>query len=310
MKQPGIHVKGRNATEAFENAIVTLKVDPDFICSPRGQKIHECINAVVEVDDIHDNVVWTPDRKISLKYLVAELCWYLSGDQSRIGANAIAHYAKFWDYIRNPDGTLNSNYGHYIFNRMGSVVPYFTDSTPDYYEKNQFQYVVDKLKEDKDSRQAIININSIHHKRFPTKDFPCTTSIQFMIREDVLYMTVHMRSCDIVLGYCNDAFQFCHIQKLVWRELSEIYPGLECGSYTLMANSLHLYERHFDMADKISEADETETPNMECTDYYCPSLEEYESLLGFEAALRLHGSASNLVFSSALIQKYTTWLRG
>lgn len=240
-----------SATEAFEYLGKMIYRYPEYVTSPRGQLIHEQTSASLRILHPEHNVVLTPERNMSEKYLVAELLWYLEAKQDKDGSDFICKYAKFWDSLRNPDGSLNSNYGYYIFNPMKDICSR-SEMIEKYQNMSQFDYVVKCLETDKDSRQALININSIFHKNIENvKDFPCTTSIQFMIREDRLNMIVHMRSCDLVLGFCNDVFQFTEIQKLVLYALRERYPQLMLGTYTLFANSLHIYERHFGMIESI-----------------------------------------------------------
>ena len=82
-------------------------------------------------------------------------------------------------------------------------------------------------------------------------------------------MTVTMRSTDLVLGYCNDVFQFTMFQHIVLNELNkelsmlskygivysedsefELYnKPIEMGTFTLFTTSLHVYERHFKMME-------------------------------------------------------------
>lgn len=241
-----------NANHAFEQMILKLYLSPQYETAPRNQKIKEITNVSFTIENSCNNIVYNPIRKISTKYLVIEFLWYLLGKQDKKGSDFIVKYAKFWDTLRNSDGSLNSNYGYYIFNPMNSISS-VKNSNNFYSNNSQFDYVVNTLIKDKDSRQAIININSIFHKSIENiKDFPCTTSMQFLIRNNYLNLTVHMRSCDIVLGFCNDVFQFTEIQKLLYFYLKNTYTDLKLGTYTLMANSLHLYERHFDMGKNLT----------------------------------------------------------
>ena len=52
-----------------------------------------------------------------------------------------------------------------------------------------------------------------------------------------------MRSNDLWLGFPYDVFQFTCMQVLMSMEL-----GIELGSYTHIAGSLHMYKRDFDKA--------------------------------------------------------------
>ena len=55
-----------------------------------------------------------------------------------------------------------------------------------------------------------------------------------------------MRSSDLIFGIAYDIPAFTMFQELIANELN---VGL--GTYTHTSNSLHIYERHFDMAEKI-----------------------------------------------------------
>ena len=227
----------------------------------RGMKVRELNNVNFLLNQPQWSIIFNPYRKISLKYLMAEWLWYVSGRQDKEGADFIAHYASFWNSIRNEDGSLNSNYGYYVFNPMDEVLPTEEEFKPisDYYfQHSQFDYVIDTLTKDKYSRQAVININNVYHKAHPTKDFPCTLALQFYIREYMgipkLCMAVSMRSTDLILGFCNDIFQFSMFQAMLYHELQKVYPDLWLGYLTLSTNSLHVYERHYAMTDKIAMA--------------------------------------------------------
>ena len=60
-----------------------------------------------------------------------------------------------------------------------------------------------------------------------------------------------MRSNDIVLGFTNDVFQFTMLQEAMLVELKKHYPELKLGQYFHNAGSMHIYDRHFEMANKI-----------------------------------------------------------
>lgn len=217
---------------------------------PRGQKILELNNVQLVLTNPYNNVVKVGERKISLKYLIAEWLWYCTGRQDKKGADYISQFAPFWNKIRNKDGSLNSNYGFYFFEPMQYVIP--TENPTYFYKhKSQFEYVCMKLEEDCDSRQAIATINNVMHKNGETLDFPCTVGMQFFIRDGKLNMTVMMRSTDLVLGFCNDVFQFTMFQLVVYNRLKHTYPNLKMGEFTLFTSSLHVYDRHFDMIASV-----------------------------------------------------------
>jgi thymidylate synthase len=65
-------------------------------------------------------------------------------------------------------------------------------------------------------------------------------------------MTVMMRSNDVIFGFTNDAFCFWNLYQFVYQVLNHYMGGnLLEGTYTHMANSMHVYERHYKMINKI-----------------------------------------------------------
>lgn len=68
-------------------------------------------------------------------------------------------------------------------------------------------------------------------------------------------MSVYMRSNDAIWGTPTDVAFFCSLQMQIHSHLKEFYPELELGSYTHVANSYHVYDRHYDLATRMLEAD-------------------------------------------------------
>ena len=205
--------------------------------APRGFKVKEQLNCSVDITCPARCIFTNPARKLKMKYTAAELLWYLSGD---LTAESIGQFAKMWLNIADDSGLINSNYGYIIFfqkleNCCGS----------------QFNWVIESLIKDKSSRQALINFNQPKHKYAENKDFPCTIAVQFFIRDDVLHMTVYMRSQDLIRGFCYDVIFFSFLQQLMLAKLQETYPNLILGSYVNYMSNIHVYEPHYAMLDEI-----------------------------------------------------------
>lgn len=198
--------------------------------SPRGQKTLEIENYMFEGDP-YNRFANFAERKLSLNYIKKEFLWYLSGDRDNTD---IVNASKFWDKIKNSHSPLwNSNYGYYIF------------------KEQQLQYCFDQLREDKDSRQAVIIINRPDVMMSESKDKICTYSISFRIRNNKLNMSVNMRSNDFILGTQIDYFQFAAVQEILLHLLRARYDDLEMGTYSHKADSFHIYERHFQLMEDI-----------------------------------------------------------
>jgi thymidylate synthase len=182
-------------------------------------------------------------RKFNLTYAKKELLWYIEGNPY---SDWIEQYATAWKKLKQPDGTFYSNYGQYLFTE---------DFGGDENSVTQFQYVIDTLRQDRDSRRACMVLLQPYHLFHTNVDTVCTYAIQFAIYNDTLHMTVMMRSNDAIWGLSNDAFCFWCIYQMMYALLQEVYPELERGTYTHMANSLHIYKRHYEMVQTILDQD-------------------------------------------------------
>lgn len=229
--------------QSFSKIIEDLHQRGD-VSAPRGLKIIELTNYDYVLPQFVRFMNFK-SRKLNVDYIKNEFLWYLKGDRFD---TSITKYAKMWNDVMNPDGSINSNYGQYIFGEI-----------------NQFDRVIETLKADKDSRRAsIIILRSEHFNS--TTDIPCTYAINFRIRGrrdgeeecDELEMTVRMRSQDAIYGMGSDAPIFSFVHEMVWMKLLEKYYCLELGKYYHSADSFHAYEKHFDMIEKICSGDEFE----------------------------------------------------
>ena len=243
-------------------------VEKGKIVSPRGLKVLEIENYSYILPPFVRFQNFKV-RKLNIGYIKSEILWYLKGDKTDL---SILNKAKLWGEIVNADGTLNSNYGQYFFGAS-----------------QQFQNVVKILRNDRDSRRASIMFLNEGHLFSDTKDVPCTYSMNFRIRENVLNMSVHMRSQDVIFGMGNDAPAFSIIHEMMVNALRRYYPELGYGHYFHIADSFHVYERHFEMLEKLSGKTFVNRGSKLRPDRYmhilCPKIsgpDEVDFLLGLE----------------------------
>ena len=191
----------------------------------------------MQIDNPYDNLFRYENKALTLptKYTKKEMCLYLNGDNS---VELFAKASQFWKKIANDDGTVNSAYGHLIFDKS------LEDG------RSQFDWAFECLKADKDSRQAFMRFNNTSHQYNGVKDLPCTFIMLFHIRGNRLHATIDMRSNDIVKGLIHDEPSFTLFQQLMFLRLKEVYPDLEMGTYTHISHSLHLYEPDFELTEK------------------------------------------------------------
>lgn len=191
----------------------------------------EFLNAVTIIKDPTRNIIKSPDRDMPMRYAVGELLWYLSGSNR---LSDISKFSTVWERMSDDGETLNSAYGKRIFEAYGF---------------NQLEYIEKVLRAEPLSRQAVIHIKDpIDYTEHPTKDVPCTMSLQFLIRNGKLNLTTYMRSNDIWTGFPYDVFCFTCLQILLAFRL-----GVDIGTYTHVTGSLHLYQRNYDAWKKKQE---------------------------------------------------------
>lgn len=225
--------KVKRHSKPFSKLFAKIAKNGKFV-RPRGLLIKEVENCSYKLPPY----VRFPNfesRKLNPKYTKREVLWYLKGDRFD---TSICEHAKIWKDIVNSDGSINSNYGQYMFGKI-----------------NQFDNVIETLKNDVDSRRASIVILNSDHLFAETKDVPCTYAINFRIRQGRLNMSVHMRSQDAIFGMGNDAPAFSIIHEMMFNALKEFYPDIKYGNYFHICDSLHVYERHFLMLDKMVAGD-------------------------------------------------------
>ena len=188
----------------------------------------ELNNVQITLRNIEENIVSI--RNISPAYLFGEWIWYFTGRNS---VKFISSFGSMWAKLTDDGVTSNSAYGYIIKRKHGF---------------DQIETIIALLKEDPESRRAVININAANACVITTKDEPCTIALQFMIRDGKLNCTAMMRSNDIWFGFPYDVAFFTELQKYIADRLQVKY-----GTYTHFVTSLHLYERNYEDVKKIIE---------------------------------------------------------
>lgn len=214
--------KAKNIDEAFLYWYELLSNMHDNLDSRCGGVVGEVVNAITIIEDPTKCIMKNDVRNLSYKYMIGEMLWYILAENTYEGS--IDKFSNYWSKIANEDGTVNSNYGWCIKNKYGF---------------NQLEYIIKLLTSDKNSRQAIIHIKEPRNIfDNPTNDVNCTVCLQFLIRDNKLYMTAYMRSNDLWLGFPYDIFNFTALQIYLSMVLK-----VGIGEYTHIAGSLHLYEK-------------------------------------------------------------------
>lgn len=221
-------------------ALKQMKDNENFVIDKTGVKMVEIMDYHATFNPAQPELIFN-GRKTPMKYVEAELQWYDSQDRH---VNFIGEKAKIWKDIASKDGLVNSNYGWCIYS-----------------EDNGLQYAncLKELCNNRESRRAVMIYTrpSMHNDYCENgmSDFICTNTVQCFIRHNKLYYCVYMRSNDAIFGFFNDFAWHCTVYQRLLADLQKTYPSLELSQNGLKwcAASFHVYERHFEMLDKMCE---------------------------------------------------------
>lgn len=198
-------------------------IDKGEISQPRGMLIKEILNSHTEVD-MNYPILSVKSRKLGYKFNFRESWYILDG---RNDVESIKDYSKMISSFSNNGIFYDGSYGLMVL--------------------DQLSYIVDILSEDTDSRQAVLTIWRPNPR--PSKDIPCTVSLQWIIRNNKIYCFDTMRSSDIWLGWPYDIHNMTMITGFIMLMLREKgIDNLQLGTISLNAGSQHLYENNWEKA--------------------------------------------------------------
>lgn len=194
------------------------------IVRPRGRETKELLTPVIHLKDPRSRLCYCEGRNFSIVYAIVESLMLFS---SKNGVQYFSTFNKNMENFSDDGASLHGCYGK----RIAEYIP----------------SIVRKLKSDKDSRQAIINIyNSNNDSYYCGKDTPCTLALNFIIRNNKLNMIVYMRSNDIIWGLPYDIYMFTTMQEVIANEL-----GIDLGFYRHIPTSLHVYSDHYNLLETM-----------------------------------------------------------
>ncbi len=209
--------------------------------------------------DMTRPVITFKQRKMGYKFMTAEAAWILSGDNRLSNINKYSPF--IWEF--SDDGAFYS----------GAYGPKIVD---------QLTYICDMLEQDRDTRQAVLTIWRENPR--PSRDIPCTTTLQFMIRDGYLCCFDTMRSSDVWLGWVYDVFNMSMLSGYILlllrdraKRRGENAKKIKLGNLYLTAGSQHLYNKNIDAAKKF--IDTPQKPYFEYTPFDPYSFKNADELI-------------------------------
>jgi hypothetical protein len=210
----------RNIPEAYAEVIQALRINGVHEPTRNGPVITLQEPLLVTVLNPRERVLFDPVRDANPFFHVMEFVWMMAGSQD---AWWISQFNKrMLEY--SDEGILNAAYGFRWRMSRG----------------DQIYSVIKQLKEDRDTRQAVISIWDPYFDgpTVITNDRACNTHIYFRCVDGALDMTVCNRSNDIIWGMTGA--NMVHMTYL--QEMIACNADLYLGKYRIMTNNAHFYE--------------------------------------------------------------------
>lgn len=212
-----MEIPGESIDEVLIDAYARIQADGVPNIGSRGQN-RELIGVTLRIRHPRARLSRSADRGLPFSAL-GEFLWYLTGTDN--AAFITAYIPSYRDEI-GPSGAINGAYGPRIFSRYGL---------------DQLEAVKELLQRKPGSRRAVVQIYSANDL-CTDEEVPCTTTLQFFLRDGLLHLAANLRSNDAYRGLPHDVFCFTMLQ-----EMMACCLGVELGEYVQMIGSFHLYDK-------------------------------------------------------------------
>ena len=211
-------IHARNVNDAYNGALWCMKINGQPEDSRNGAVLAVSEPVATVYAKPLERMLFDPDRNANPFFHIMEAMWMLAGRNDL--ASLTPYNARMSEF--SDDGvTLAGAYGHRW--------------------KNQLSYCIKLIRDNPETRRAVLALWTPGDLVSDSKDKPCNTTVYFRPLKGELHMTVCCRSNDIIWG-CYGA-NVVHFSYLL--EYMAISCGLRVGTYTQISNNWHIYERHY-----------------------------------------------------------------
>ena len=195
----------------------------------RAGSTNEILHAVISIEDPRQRWVISRKPPLNIAFALAEVVWIMAGRND-------LEFLRYWnnqlvDYV-GPGLSLHGSYGYRLRKQQGI---------------DQMKRVYETLFHNPESRQAVLQIwdsklDLAQADGTPSSsDVPCNVLSMLKVRDDKLEWTQVIRSNDLFRGVPYNFVQFTTLQEIMAGWL-----GIDCGSYTQLSDSLHVYYQDMD----------------------------------------------------------------
>lgn len=220
-----------NVSDALPAIFQAVLEEGAEVGSRQGERTRELLMPRIALWKPWQREVLVAGRKASIAAQIAETMWVLAG---RNDVEWLSHYLPRAGDFSDDGTTWTGGYGPRIRKWNPGI--------------DQLAHVVSLLNEERGTRRAVINIYDPEIDWSGGKDVPCNNWLSFISRDGKLHMNVATRSNDVMWGWSG-------INQFEWSVLQEIIAhltGNQIGTLTFNVTSLHVYEKHWEKANRIS----------------------------------------------------------
>jgi thymidylate synthase len=231
-----------NAAEALVDLAGKIMRDGDELGSRAG-RVKEITHEHFALLKPWQREILVPGRKVNLAAQIAETMWVLSG---RDDIGWLSHYLPRAADFSDDGETWRAGYGPRLRKwSKGRVIgygPMFVD---------QFAECYRLLAADPATRRAVMSIwdPAVDYQE-SSKDIPCNNWLSWSSRLGYLDLSVAIRSNDLIWGWSG-------INAFEWSAMLEVMAGLlglRVGKLVFTQTSLHIYDQHWEKANRIAKA--------------------------------------------------------
>ena len=210
----------QQAAEAFRRSDGVRSQDS------RGGPTQEILHVATAIPDPRQRWVVSREPPLNVAFALAEVVWIMSGRRDL----AFLEYwnTRYRDFVGSgPE--LHGAYGYRLRHHLGI---------------DQLDQAYQVLKHNPDTRQVVLQIwdsriDLPSSDGTPAdRDIPCNVVAMPKLRDGKLEWLQVIRSNDMFLGVPHNLVQFTFMQEILAGWL-----GVDCGPYTQISDSLHVYDR-------------------------------------------------------------------
>jgi thymidylate synthase len=234
------------------------------VVGSRAGRTRELTHVGITLENPLQREVLVPERKCNIAAQIAETAWVLAG---RNDVEWLSHYLPRAADFSDDGKVWRSGYGPRL---------------RDWHGVDQLAEVVTHLRNNPETRRAVAVLWDPVTDPQPGKDIACNNWLSFLIRDGALDLHVAVRSNDAMWGWSG-------INVFEWSALQEIVAGLvgvSVGQLHFSVTSFHLYERHWEKADRIVlESARTQRVNVDPSPRFDPNEIKRQELGDFDKLL-------------------------